>query len=84
MIELGALQDQENRQLGVLACAYATDIILIGKEQTKPVFEGIRSTGYDIARVQVYETLAESVAWYQQNLKANDTVLFLNDLPDTY
>ena len=84
MIELGALQDQENRKLGALASEYATDIILIGREQTKPVFEGIRSAGYDMARVQVYETLAESVAWYQQNLRAKDTVLFLNDLPDTY
>ncbi|MCY4073217.1 MAG: UDP-N-acetylmuramoyl-tripeptide--D-alanyl-D-alanine ligase [Chloroflexi bacterium] len=84
MIELGDLQDLENRKLGVLACQYATDIILIGREQTKPVFEGIQSTGYDMARVQVYETLAESVAWYRQNLRANDTVLFLNDLPDTY
>lgn len=84
MIELGDLQDQENRRLGVLACEYATDIILIGREQTKPVFEGIQSTGYDMARVRVYETLTESVAWYQQNLAAKDTVLFLNDLPDTY
>ncbi len=84
MIELGDLQEEENRKLGVLACEYATDIILIGREQTEPVFEGIRSTGYDMARVQVYETLAESVAWYRQNLRANDTVLFLNDLPDTY
>lgn len=84
MIELGDLQDRENRKLGVLACEHATDIILIGREQTKPVFEGIHSTGFDMARVQVYETLAESVAWYQQNLSANDTVLFLNDLPDTY
>ncbi|MDE2819425.1 MAG: UDP-N-acetylmuramoyl-tripeptide--D-alanyl-D-alanine ligase [Chloroflexota bacterium] len=84
MIELGDLQDRENRKLGVLACEYATDIILIGREQTKPVFEGIRSAGYDMARVQVYETLAESVAWYRQHLRANDTVLFLNDLPDTY
>lgn len=84
MIELGELHERENRKLGVLACEYATDIILIGKDQTTPVFEGIRSTGYDMTRVHVYETLAESVAWYRQNLRANDTVLFLNDLPDTY
>ena len=84
MIELGDLQDRENRKLGVLATEYATDIILIGREQTRPVLEGIHSTEYDMGRVHVYETLAESVAWYQQNLRANDTVLFLNDLPDTY
>lgn len=84
MIELGDLQDRENRKLGVLATEYATDIILIGREQTRPVLEGIHSTEYDTGRVHVYETLAESVAWYRQNLRANDTVLFLNDLPDTY
>jgi hypothetical protein len=32
----------------------------------------------------VVDTLAESVAWYRLNLKPGDTVLFLNDLPDTY
>ncbi|MCY4539941.1 MAG: UDP-N-acetylmuramoyl-tripeptide--D-alanyl-D-alanine ligase [Chloroflexi bacterium] len=84
MIELGDLQDRENRKLGVLATEYATDIILIGREQTRPILEGIHSTEYDTGRVHVYETLAESVAWYRQNLRANDTVLFLNDLPDTY
>ena len=30
------------------------------------------------------ETLAEAIDWYQTNLKSGDTVLFLNDLPETY
>jgi hypothetical protein len=34
--------------------------------------------------LQVVDTLSQAVAWYQQHLKAGDTVLFLNDLPDTY
>ena len=84
MIELGALQDEENRKLGKLAAQFATDIILIGSEQTKPIFEAIQETNFDMARVQVFETLAESVDWYQQRLNADDAVLFLNDLPDTY
>jgi hypothetical protein len=28
--------------------------------------------------------VGEAMAWYQQNLQRGDTVLFLNDLPDTY
>ena len=84
MIELGELHDKENRKLGELASEHATDIILIGREQTRPVYEGIQSAEFDMSRVQVFEMLAESVAWYQHNLMANDTVLFLNDLPDTY
>ncbi len=84
MIELGDLQDKENYKLGLLAAECATDIILIGPAQTKSILAGIKSTAFDLSRVQVVETLSESVAWYQQNLRAGDTVLFLNDLPDTY
>lgn len=84
MIELGDLQDEENRKLGLLAAQYATDIILIGKEQTQPIARAIQSTSFDLSRLQVVETLSESIDWYQQHLKAGDAVLFLNDLPDTY
>ena len=84
MIELGDLQDSENHKLGMLAAEYATDIILVGQYQTTPILEAIQSTDFDPTRVRVVATLKESVSWYQQNLRAGDTVLFLNDLPDTY
>lgn len=84
MIELGAMQDEENRKLGLLAAQHATDIILVGKTQTAPIVEAIRSTSFDLSRLHVVATLKESVDWYQRNLGAGDAVLFLNDLPDTY
>ena len=84
MIELGDLQEAENRKLGLLAAQHATDIILVGKTQTQPIVDAIQSTSFDRSRLRVVETLQESVDWYQHNLKAGDTVLFLNDLPDTY
>ncbi len=84
MIELGELQESENHKLGQIATQYATEIILIGKQQTKPIYQGIQSTDFDMQHVQIVEELSEAVTWYQGNLKAGDTVLFLNDLPDTY
>jgi len=84
MIELGELQEAENQKLGLLAAQHATDIILVGKSQTQPIVDAIESTSFDRSRLRVVETLQESVDWYQHNLKAGDTVLFLNDLPDTY
>ena len=84
MVELGALQDQENHKLGMLATEYATDIILVGESQTAPILRGIEATAFDRARVHVVDTLEQSVAWYQQHLGSGDAVLFLNDLPDTY
>ncbi len=84
MIELGAMHEEENRKLGLLAAQHATDIILVGKTQTAPIVEAIKSTSFDLSRLHVVDTLKESVDWYQRNLGAGDAVLFLNDLPDTY
>ncbi len=84
MVELGELQDEENRKLGALATAYATDIVLVGAAQTRPIAEGVAATTFDPARLHVFDTHAESVAWLRENARPGDTVLFLNDLPDTY
>ncbi len=84
MIELGELHESENRKLGLLAAETSSDIILIGKSQTAPIQDAVSSTAFDPERLQVVDTLQEAVSWYQHNLKAGDTVLFLNDLPDTY
>jgi UDP-N-acetylmuramoyl-tripeptide--D-alanyl-D-alanine ligase len=84
MVELGALHEPENHKLGESAAQHATDVILVGAKQTQPVKDGLLAAGFPADRLQVVDTLAESVQWYQQHLKAGDTVLFLNDLPDTY
>ncbi len=84
MVELGDLMEQENRKLGEIAAQHATDVILVGEQQTAPIKAGLLAAGFPQDRLQVVATLAESVAWYQQNLHSGDTVMFLNDLPDTY
>lgn len=83
MVELGPMMDTENRRLGEVAAQYATDVILVGK-QTEPIREGLVSAGFAADRLHTVITLAEAVEWYQRNLSAGDSVLFLNDLPDTY
>jgi UDP-N-acetylmuramoyl-tripeptide--D-alanyl-D-alanine ligase len=84
MVELGPMMETENRRLGEVAAQHASDVILVGRQQTEPIREGLLSAGFPEDSVQVVNTLAEAVEWYQRNLKAGDSVLFLNDLPDTY
>jgi UDP-N-acetylmuramoyl-tripeptide--D-alanyl-D-alanine ligase len=84
MVELGPLMESENRKLGEIAADHATDVILVGAGQTEPVKTGLLAAGFPPERLQVVGTLAEAVKWYQNELRAGDTVLFLNDLPDTY
>ncbi|MEO0595754.1 MAG: hypothetical protein AAF126_06570, partial [Chloroflexota bacterium] len=84
LVELGDLHETENRKLGVAATDFATDIILVGEKQTEPIKEGVLSTDFPTERLHIVDTLSDATTWYQQNLQAGDTVLFLNDLPDTY
>jgi len=84
MVELGAMMDAENRKLGETAARYATDVILVGAKQTEAIKQGLMSAEFPPERLRVVSTLAEAVQWYQNHLRAGDTVLFLNDLPDTY
>ena len=84
MVELGERHAPENRALGEFAAQHATDILLVGEEQTRPLAEGVRSTAFDPSRLHIMPTLTDAVAWTQSNLAPGDTVLYLNDLPDTY
>ncbi len=84
MVELGSMHEAENKKLGIEAAKYASDIILVGAAQTAPIKAGLSEANFPTEHLQTVEKLAEAVDWYQANLKAGDTVLFLNDLPETY
>lgn len=84
MFELGPLHQEENRKLGERIAAVATDVILIGAAQTKPVQEGLHSANFPPDHLQVVNTLNEAVAIYRPLLRAGDALLILTDLPDTY
>ena len=84
MIELGELQEEENHKLGTLAAEYATHIILVVEQQTQAVQTGVKETAFPAENLMIVDELSDAVTWYQRNLQQGDTVLFLNDLPDTY
>lgn len=84
IVELGPLHAQENQILGRLAAKVCTDIVLVGAEQTRPIQQGIREASFPEEHLFVCDTRDEAIAWFHRELKEGDTVLFLNDLPDTY
>ncbi len=84
IVELGPLHAQENQTLGRLAAKVCTDIVLVGAEQTRPIQQGLHEASFPEEHLFVYETRDEAIAWFQRELRDGDTVLFLNDLPDTY
>lgn len=85
MVELGAKQEELNFEFGQDAAKACDHIVLVGKNQTVPIYNGIRDAGYDMDNVFVADSLNEALAHvnaYQTDKKK--IVLLENDLPDNY
>jgi UDP-N-acetylmuramoyl-tripeptide--D-alanyl-D-alanine ligase len=81
MVELGALQFEENRQFAAQAGEVADDLVIVGGTNRRALLEG---SGRGRASVTVVGSREEAVDWARQNLGPGDTVLYENDLPDHY
>ena len=84
LVELGALQEQENEKFGRLAARAADCVILVGPEQTRPVARGLKAEGFPPEHTHVVKSLSDATALLGRLLRSGDTVLFENDLPDLY
>ena len=83
IVELGSLEEKENREFGELL-AGLDFVILVGDTLVTPVKEGYLSAGGDPEKLAVRETLKDAQTELKKILAQGDTVLFLNDLPDIY
>jgi len=84
MVELGKLQKDENFKFGEKIAEICDKVILVGKKQTQPIYDGLKSKGYDTNKINVVKNLEEARVLIGKIVKAKDVVLFENDLPDTY
>jgi UDP-N-acetylmuramoyl-tripeptide--D-alanyl-D-alanine ligase len=81
MVELGPEQDRENESFGRRAAALATDLLVVGRTNRRPLLAGSRNGR---AAVMVVDTRDRAVAWVRSHCGAGDAVLYENDLPDHY
>lgn len=84
MVELGAMEEQENRLFGENMAGVADLVYLVGPKHTRPIYDGLQAAGFDMQQVFVCDSLEEASAQMGQILRAGDVVLFENDLPDNY
>lgn len=85
MVELGEKQYDENKEVGVYAADKCDYAVLVGREQTKPIQDGLLEAGFSQSKMIVVDTLQE--AFQMVNAIPNEkqkVVLIENDLPDNY
>ena len=85
MVELGAKQEELNFEFGQEAAKVCDFIVLVGRKQTAPIYNGIKAAGFDMKKVFVANTLNNALAKVQQiSTDKKKIVLLENDLPDNY
>lgn len=83
MIELKDKQYELNKIFGTQIAQVCDYVILVGKTQTKPIYEGLMEKGYSKEKIEVIDdvSLAFNII---RTMDANTYVLLENDLPDLF
>jgi UDP-N-acetylmuramoyl-tripeptide--D-alanyl-D-alanine ligase len=85
MIELGELQESENQEFGrYIAKADLDLVILVGREQTEPIQNGIHEIRPGAENVHVVSSLFEANDIIREYAREGDVILYENDLPDSF
>lgn len=84
MIELGDMEEEENKKFGENIARVCDVAVLVGKKRTAPIYNGIKSKEFNENNLYVVNSLNEASELLKTLTKVNDVVLFENDLPDTY
>ena len=84
MVELGAEEPLYNREFGEYMADCVDLALLIGKRHTAPIREGLLSKGFSEENIMTFASLEDAVASLRSLNRKGDTVMYENDLPDSY
>jgi UDP-N-acetylmuramoyl-tripeptide--D-alanyl-D-alanine ligase len=84
MVELGDQEAELNEVFGRQAAAVCDHVILVGRQRTRPIDQGLRAAGFSSEAITVVRDIAEVTTVLARFTRAGDVVLFENDLPDMY
>lgn len=84
MIELGDKQYELNHKFGEYISKCCDYVILIGKKQTKPIYDGLMENKYDEKKIFVLNDVREAFPLMNRLADKETYVLLENDLPDLF
>lgn len=84
LIELGEREYECNKALGLEAAKVCDRIILVGKNRSKPLRDGVLETDFNTDNLYVVSSFKEAMEIYTPLADKNSVVLLENDLPDNY
>lgn len=85
MVELGTKEYELNMEFGAQAAQVADYIVLVGKNQSKAILEGMDQENFDRSKVYMASDFSKAMEHvYALGSSKKKIVLLENDLPDNY
>ena len=84
MIELGEKQVEYNYILGKQIAEVCDYVMIVGRYNREAILKGLQEKNYPEDKVFVADTFTDAQARLAQIAQPGDTVLYENDLPDTF
>ncbi len=84
LVELGSVEDAENRRYGEHAAQVCDHVIVMDARPARALREGLRAGGMPDDHVHLVRSLVQATEMIGRIAGPGDAVLFANDLPDTY
>ncbi len=82
IIELADKQAYYNRELGKQIAHSVDYAILVGKEQAKAIYQGLKAENFPEDKIYIASGLNDGASYAFSIARRGDAVLFENDLPD--
>jgi len=84
LVELGEKEYECNYALGKEAAKNCDEIILVGKNRSKPMADAVNKSKFNKDNLHIVASFNEAMEIYSKIADNNTVVLFENDLPDNY
>ncbi len=84
LIDLGVQEKKTNYDFGKNMIGKCDYVILVGKNQTAPIYKGLQDYGFDMSNVLVVDKVKDAFDYIYHYCTPQDTILLENDLPDAF
>ena len=84
MIELGKEEYIKNKEFGAQIAECADEVILVGKEKTKPICDGLKEKKFKEDKIHIINDVLIAFDLIQKLKEKETYVLLENDLPDIF
>ena len=84
LVELGAIENVANFEMGKILAKHADMVIIVGKHNAEMLINGLLENGMSRDNIRFSKNLNRGNTELNEMMMEGDVVLFENDLPDNY